>query len=122
MTIELVFHGRPITKKNSMQKTAHGLIQSKAYRQYEADCIWQIPPQARVRLDKPCNVKMLYFMPTRGKVDLCNLLAASCDILVKAGVLADDNSRIVVSHDGSRCLYDKDRPRVEITIDTEVTG
>ena len=38
------------------------------------------------------------------------------DILVLAGVLADDNSSIAVAHDGSRVLYDKDEPRTEITI------
>lgn len=38
------------------------------------------------------------------------------DALVAAGVLADDNSQIIVSHDGSRVLYDKDNPRTEVTI------
>ena len=48
---------------------------------------------------------------------LVNLLEATCDILVTAGVLADDNSKIVAAHDGSRVLYDKESPRVEITIE-----
>lgn len=41
------------------------------------------------------------------------------EILRKAarfGVIKDDNSRIVAGHDGSRVLYDKENPRVEITI------
>jgi Holliday junction resolvase RusA-like endonuclease len=58
-------------------------------------------------------------MPTKASSDLCNHLASTCDILVKAGVLADDNSKIVVSHDGSRVLYDKQNPRVEIEITRE---
>lgn len=41
------------------------------------------------------------------------------DILVDAGILADDNARIVTGHDGSRVLYDKGNPRVEIVINTE---
>lgn len=53
-------------------------------------------------------------------MDLVNLLEATCDILVHYRVLEDDNSKIVVSHDGSRVLYDKENPRVEIWI-TEVT-
>lgn len=48
-----------------------------------------------------------------------NLLEATCDILVQYGILADDNSQIVVSHDGSRVRLDRMNPRVEITI-TEV--
>ena len=50
-------------------------------------------------------------------MDLTNLLAATCDILTDYGVIADDNYKIVVSHDGSRVLFDKDRPRVEIEIE-----
>lgn len=124
MTIELTLSGRPITKKNSMQKTKNGLIQSKAYRKYESDCIWQIPGPVRLRMDKRCNVRCLYYMTIdynkpdcKVQIDLCNLLSATCDILVKAGVLADDNCRIVAAHDGSRVLYDKARPRVEIRIE-----
>ena len=55
-------------------------------------------------------------MPTRRKVDLNNLLEASTDMLVFYNVLEDDNSKIVVSHDGSRVFYDKDNPRAEIYI------
>ena len=55
-------------------------------------------------------------MPTHHRVDQVNLLEATLDILVEYGVLADDNSNIVVSHDGSCVLYDKNNPRTEITI------
>ena len=56
-------------------------------------------------------------MPTKRRVDLLNLLEATMDILVHAGILADDNSSIVVGHDGSRVLYDKGNPRAEIYIE-----
>ena len=65
------------------------------------------------------QLKCLFYMPTARKVDLTNLLEAADDALVTAGVLADDNSKIVVSHDGSRVLLDRDKPRTEIYI-TEV--
>lgn len=38
------------------------------------------------------------------------------DLLVRAGVLADDNSQIVAAHDGSRVRLDRENPRVEIEI------
>ena len=63
-------------------------------------------------------MKALFFMPTRRKVDLTNLLEALDDVLVEAGVLEDDHSGILVSHDGSRVLYDKQHPRTEIVIRT----
>lgn len=55
-------------------------------------------------------------MPTRHRVDLVNLLEATSDILVKASVIEDDNVNIVKSHDGTRVLYDKETPRVEVEI------
>lgn len=62
-------------------------------------------------------MQCVYYMATRRKVDLANLIEATCDILVTAGVLADDNSRIVAAHGGSRVDYDKQNPRVEIWIE-----
>lgn len=72
--------------------------------------------QRKEPINTPVNVKCLFYMPTARKVDLTNLLEAADDALVTAGVLADDNSKIVVSHDGSRVLLDKDKPRTEIYI------
>lgn len=112
--------GPPRTKKNHQRilRGAGGrptIAQSKEYIQYEKDCLWQIrsPPQP---LAGPVNVKCLYYMPTRRRVDLTNLLEATDDILVRAGVLSDDCAAVVAGHDGSRVLLDRKRPRVEIEI------
>ena len=113
--------GRPITKKNSQRIVNNGgrptIIQSKQYKAYEKNALWQLrqgkPEQP---IDYPVTVSCVYYMPTRWRVDLLNLMAATHDILVKAGILKDDNFKIVYSVDGSRVKYDKDRPRVEITI------
>ena len=112
--------GTPRTKKNSQRifRLPGGgarIAPSAAYVQYEKDCLWQIrsPPRP---LAGPVNIKCLYFMPTRRRVDLTNLLEATDDILVKAGVLSDDCAAVVAAHDGSRVLLDRKRPRVEITI------
>lgn len=111
--------GTPRTKKNSQQIVKlHGhycVIPSKAYKEYEQQCLWQIrKPKEPIRTE--VNVKCVYYMPTKRRCDLVNLEEATLDILVKAGVLADDNSNIVASMDGSRVLYDKDNPRVEVEI------
>lgn len=112
--------GAPVTKKNHSQMITQGgyprLVPSKQYRQYEKDAIRQIPAHAKTAIDYPVNVKCVYYMPTKRRVDLLNLLAATCDILVKAGVLLDDNSSIAAAHDGSRVYYDKIYPRAEIEI------
>jgi Holliday junction resolvase RusA-like endonuclease len=56
-------------------------------------------------------------MDMRRKCDLTNLNEALHDILVKCGVLKDDNSKIVAATDGSRVLYDKQNPRTEVYIE-----
>lgn len=119
--MQIVLYGKPITKKNSGRIVNNGsrpfLLPSKQFIKYEKDCKKQITGKYRVNIDYPVNLKAVYYMPTRHRVDLTNLLNATNDILVDCNVLSDDNSRIVVSHDGSRVLYDKENPRVEIYID-----
>ena len=114
----LTLLGDPRTKKNSQQILYKGstpfITQSEAYRQYAESCGWQIRVVPGIKL--PCNVKMVYYMATHRRVDLCNLQEATLDILVRYGVLEDDNCKIVVSMDGSRVDYDKENPRVEVTI------
>ena len=108
----------PVTKKNHQQivmvKGKPLVIPSKQYRQYEYDCAPFLKAQ---NIDYPVNIKALYYTATKRRVDLCNLHEALCDVLVKHGVVEDDNSNIIVSMDGSRVLYDKDNPRTEIYID-----
>jgi hypothetical protein len=55
-------------------------------------------------------------MQTLRKVDATNLISATDDILVAAGILEDDNRDVVAGHDGTRVYYSKTEPRVEITI------
>ena len=110
----------PITKKNHQQiiwnKNRPMIIPSKQYKIYEHDCAYFMPPY---KMDGRVNVKAHFYMSTRRRVDLVNLLQALLDILVKYGVLEDDNSKVVVSVDGSRVFYDKENPRTEGEI-TEV--
>jgi len=109
----------PRTKKNSNRivkaRGRYMVLPSKLYVDFEKACKPYLPELDKP-IDSPVNVECIYWMPTRRRVDLVNLEEASLDVLVKHGVLADDNSNIVVSMDGSRVLYDKDNPRTEITI------
>lgn len=121
--IKITIPGTPITKKNSQRiaRTANGrpfILPSKKYKEYEETAGYYIKHK-EIMVSDPVCVRCVYFMPTRRRVDLCNLLEASCDILTRYRVIADDHSGIVASHDGSRVEYDKENPRVEITI-TEV--
>lgn len=118
----------PRSKKNSSRvvKAANGrtfVVPSKEFTEYQKSCGWFIPIP-----DKPIeckvNIKAIYYMKTRRRVDITNLHSALHDVLVHYGVIADDNMKIVIGTDGSRVRYDKNNPRteVEITKSEEVTG
>jgi Holliday junction resolvase RusA-like endonuclease len=116
----IILPGEPRTKKNSSRIVIAGgrpvLLPSKPYKEYREVCMWKIPGWQKTRINEPVNLQCVYYLGTKRRVDLCNLIEATCDILVDAGVIADDNSKIVVSHDGSRVKLDRDNPRAEITI------
>ncbi len=118
--IKIIIPLNPITKKNSQniyinKKTGRRFIStSENYKKYANACGFSIPKIKTI--DTAVNVKCLFYMQTRRRVDLTNLLEAIDDILVNYGVLADDNYKIVFSHDGSRVFYDKENPRTEIYI------
>ncbi|MBR6817996.1 MAG: RusA family crossover junction endodeoxyribonuclease [Acidaminococcaceae bacterium] len=124
ITIPILIPVEPRTKKNSMRLVKLGgrivPIPSKQYKDFEAKCGEWLQPWNGMEIDRPVNVRCLFYMKTRRKVDLTNLLEAADDVLVKYHVLADDNSQIVAGHDGSRVLYDKSNPRIEIDITEEV--
>ena len=115
----------PYTKKNSQNifyKTSSSgkkvpfIVPSANYRQYEKDASFFLKP---LQIDVPVNVKALFYLPTKRKVDLTNLNEALHDIMVKSRTLVDDNAKIIVSTDGSRVFYDKKNPRTEILIERE---
>ena len=119
MALKIVIEGNPITKKNHQNivfaKGRRIVIPSKPYQEYEKKCK-QYMPTLDKPIDYPINLCCHYYMETRRKTDITNLLQATCDILVKYGVLEDDNYSIVSSFNGTKASYDKENPRVEIEI------
>ena len=121
MTERYVIPLAPVTKKNSQtiainRKTGKPFVlPSKKYQEYECAAGYFLKAGTDAR-QYPVNVKCLFYMPTRRRVDLTNLLEAIDDILTRYGVVPDDNSNFIAGHDGSRVLYDHDNPRTEITI------
>ena len=123
--MKYTIRGTPVTKKNSARiilvRGKPRIIPSKQFVEYEKAALYQLMPvRPHSAVDYPVNVKCVYYMPTNRRVDLTNLLAATLDILVDARILADDNAKIVVGHDGSRVVYKADKPRAEIEITEEL--
>lgn len=119
---QIIIPIEPRTKKNHQQiiknrsTGALMVIPSKQYKEYEKDCMEHIPEDIRRGIDYPVNVCCKFYMGTKRKCDLVNLLQSIDDILVRAGVLADDNYTVIESHDGSRVFYDKEFPRTVVEI------
>lgn len=117
--MKIVIPLNPVTKKNhNAVVMVHGrpmVLPSKPYREYEKACKEYIP-KIEEPINYPINVKCLFYMKTRRKVDISNLISAISDILTKYGTISDDNRNIVVSYDGSRVYYDKENPRTIIEI------
>ena len=118
--IKIVIGIAPTTKKNSSRIVMRGrrpiLLPSEQYIRYERDAGWFLKQYAGMNINKPVNIKCIYYMPTRRRVDLTNLLESTDDVLVKYNILSDDNRDVVATHDGSLVLYDKENPRCEIEI------
>lgn len=111
----------PVTKKNHQQVCINRstgrpfVMPSKQYIAYEQQAILYVPKG--IYINYPVNVRCLFYMKTRRKCDLTNLLECIDDVMVKSGLLSDDNCTIIASHDGSRVLFDKENPRTEIEIE-----
>lgn len=122
MKLEFTIHGIPITKKNHQQilinrKTGNRFVsQSEAYKQFERDSVIQVPSSVRIGINVPCSIRTIFFMPDDRKVDCSNLISAAHDILVKAGVIADDN-RNIAAVINAWCETDKTNPRTEYLIE-----
>ena len=113
----------PVTKKNSNEihvnpRTGKPFVApSRRFKEYQDNCGYFIMRgDVKPVTEYPVNIKCLFYMPTKRRVDLTNLLEAIDDVLVHYGVIVDDSDKYLAAHDGSRVLYDKENPRTEIYI------
>lgn len=114
--------GNPIVKKNTQKVVRiHGrptVVYSSQYRGWLNNALDELEEQAKPDqpVDYPVILVCKFFMQTLRIVDLSALYEGIQDTLVKAEILKDDNFNIVVGHDGSRVLLDRQNPRTEVAI------
>lgn len=125
--LRFVIIGKPYTKKNHQRiirvRGIPRIAQAKTANAWEESAILQLKTQLRTieRFYQPasregdygCNLRALVYRD-RNIGDLGNFLAAICDALERAGIVAND--RLIGGFDGSRLLIDRERPRVEIEL------
>ena len=92
------------------------IIQSETYKNFERECGLFLKKYKSNIITYPVNLKCLFYVPDKRKRDLTNLENAIADILVKYGILEDDNYNIIAGWDGSRIIYEKDREETIIKI------
>lgn len=120
--------GHPVSKKNSLQMAVNKVtgkkfpVQSAAYKKYEKLAKPYLKPLEEP-IERPVNLKVTYWIAKnkdgsipKTKVDLTNLLNATCDLLVKYQILADDNCQIVHDFDGTHVIYTSGDEYTEIEI------
>ena len=110
------------SKKNSEQiiwnkKTKRPmLIQSQTYINFERECGKFLFLYRKNKITHRVNLNCKFYVPDKRKRDLTNLENAIADILVKYGILEDDNYNIRGGWDGSRIIYEKGREETIIEI------
>lgn len=142
-SVHVIIEGPPAVLKNRQQIVKRGkrsiVIPSKSAKDWTDSAVkqasFQWPFNEPIPIDIPLAVRIITYAPTRHLRDLDNSLSGPLDMLqpakrgplgkVKkpgAGIISNDSQ--VKSLDGSRLRYDKERPRVEITIEPfqETTG
>lgn len=90
--------------------------QGHANTAYTAQAAQYLSPRPPRPIEGPVWIQYKIFMKTRRRVDDLNLYASLDDLLVKEGVLQDDNIAVIRCRDGSFVGYDKEAPRAEIYI------
>lgn len=115
----IILPGHPAIKKNS-NPTRNGMrLPNKNYVPYADYNIAYLNKLGKETnfgtISSPVTLQFLFYRRDRRTVDISNLYEAPQDVMVRGGILADDNSSIVVSHHSdSRVLVDKSYPRTEI--------
>lgn len=124
MTYTIVLYGDVPSKKNSKDifRTAAGrpfITSSKAFKAWEEEQMWMIKGQWKNKQTLPGSprVIMTFYPSTHRRADATNKGEGVMDLLVKAGILPDDNWFVVPEVTSKLGGVDPEKPRVEISID-----
>jgi len=91
------------------------VVPSKAYREYYDTAREALAKMDFPLVDTPVNISAKFYVDTKRRVDLDNLITALLDT-IKGVVIPDDNQYVVRSFDKSAVYYDKNNPRTVVTI------
>ena len=118
--------GNVASAKNSKQKTAHGIINSKAALRYKSN-LYPVYVAKRKEftqmiqgMDAPYLIGFHFIRETRGRFDFNNMTQMVQDMMVYANWIPDDNVRIMVPFplqvNGRFCSLSKEMAGVIISL------
>ena len=110
--------GETVSKKNSNKFNTRSklMYKTKDYMAWYQGAVMQLRPQIKTKgIDYPVEISMKFIHGDKRKRDSDNGQTSILDLLVREGVIVDDNwfivRRLVVNND-----FEKDNPYCEITI------
>lgn len=84
--------------------------------EYSFKAAKHLHPRPEKPITGPVHLVYKLYTETWHRKDDLNLYEALDDILVRNGILKDDDRKTIRNRDGSRVFYDKENPRSEIYI------
>ena len=118
--MKIIINGQTISKKNSKRivPTQNGksrVISSAPYLQWAEAAKWQLAGYQPRPWRYPVRVRFTFYRQNAHRFDYNNLSQGPLDLLVEAGILADDDMTHVTP-EFAGWQVDKIYPRVEIEI------
>lgn len=121
--LELFFPNPVPPKKNSKQiftnrSTGKPFITaSKRYKEWESTELQNLEKH-NLQIISPCRMTLTFFPPNRRAYDMGNKRESIQDLLVKAGILEEDNFKILQQSTDSVKPVNKDKPGVHVLLET----
>src|SRR5260221_8424989 len=113
--MQFVISGQTPAKKNSKQLFIHGgkpaMVSSKRYLDWEKSALWELKIIKPVVL-YPTQLSLYFFFRDLRRRDLDNCVSSVCDVLVKAGIIPDDDVLHLRAIDAYYAGVDRVNPRV----------
>jgi len=120
--LRILLRGRIPSKKNSKQIVGGSrpfLIPSKNYKIWHEEKMWELKAYRVKTPISKCSIDIDIMFPDHRKADLTNKAESINDLLVDAGILEDDDHKILNKVNLTSLGVDKNNPRAVIVIKYE---
>lgn len=119
--MQIVISGSAPSKKNDRQIFVRNgrivSIPSARHKAWQDSALAELASQYKGSVDGACIVICQFYFENKRLKDLDNSLSSVLDVLVKSGLLPDDNYLVVPEVHAIFGGIDKENPRTEVTIE-----